>query len=171
MYFSNKIFNFPIQTLISFKVDLLNLQAQGGGCTPSLPCFLPFTPNIFRQPIPENSCKPFCCRIKKNSFTPSQSTLQNRSKNRQCSEGLRKSNGVLCAIFKQLVQEAVNANPFHFTIHIHFPRWRINNYNDRENFISKSYIPRNWFCGRYPSLHPAQSILARGITGRNTYIF
>ena len=31
MYFSNKIFNFPIQTLISFKVDLLNLQAQGGG--------------------------------------------------------------------------------------------------------------------------------------------
>ena len=77
---------------------VVNPSKHGGGGSvgPFLPCLLPFTQYILRQPIPENfwHCKPFCCgcpyekKNKKFSFTPSKSTLKTRSRNRPCLRGL-----------------------------------------------------------------------------------
>ena len=38
-------------------------QKLGALYAPPIPCFFPFTQNIFRQPIPENArpYKTFCC--------------------------------------------------------------------------------------------------------------
>ena len=46
---------FSLKFYSCHEVTPLTLQAMGGGhCTPLPLVFLPFTQNIFRQPIPEN---------------------------------------------------------------------------------------------------------------------
>ena len=54
---------FRFKKILNFTVPLTLQRTGGGAVSPSLPCFLPFTQDILRQPIPENSwpCKPFCC--------------------------------------------------------------------------------------------------------------
>ena len=87
---------FRLKKILNFTVPLTLQRTGGGAVSPSLPCFLPFTQDILRQPIPENSwpCKPFCCGCpyektnKKCSFTLAQSTLKNWSKNLPCLRGL-----------------------------------------------------------------------------------
>ena len=75
-------------------MDFNPLKHGGGGAVlPSLPCFLPFTHNILRQPIPENSwtCKPFCCwcpykKIEHFEIWVWKAAMGERVKTEQCHE-------------------------------------------------------------------------------------
>ena len=105
--------NYVINDAVSIAAKLrdhilINPSTHGHGALYAPPLvFLPFAPNFFRKPIPQNSWpyKTFCCgyphekKVNNFTFTPSQSTLKYGSENRLLRKGLKTKKNVMQMIW------------------------------------------------------------------------